>query len=301
MEAGRPAPPRFASPRQIRMTATPEATLLELGPGAFVPAALPIPGDDPRPAPADAAGMVGHVLAASATARGRMAWGRAETHAREAADLAPRAGVRALAAAALNELAAIRLCQGSAEGVAEFALRAMELAGDGPERSRALLNLAVAEGIGGSAPLARIEEAAAALAAEDRWGHQLVRLNRAAALLLAEDLAGAADAAADALRAGRRDRDEPSTAHASLVVACVSRARGARNEARTRLTEAVRAFARAGDRLRQIQCHYLLGELAYEGEDPIRAGSHYRNGLAIAREAGATAAIELLTLRFEHR
>jgi hypothetical protein len=81
----------------------------------------------------------------------------------------------------------------------------------------------------------------------------------------------------------------------------VHRARGERSLARTRLVESARAFARAEDRLRAVQCHYLLGEIAYETEDPIRAGSHYRDGLAIAREAGAAALVELLTLRFEHR
>jgi hypothetical protein len=50
-----------------------------------------------------------------------------------------------------------------------------------------------------------------------------------------------------------------------------------------------------------VQCHYLLGEIAYLGEDPIRAGAHYRDALAIARAAEAQEWIELLTLRFEHR
>ena len=63
----------------------------------------------------------------------------------------------------------------------------------------------------------------------------------------------------------------------------------------------MRAFTRSGDRLRSVQCHFMLGEIAYEAEDPIRAGSHYRDGLSVAREAGATALVELLSLRFEHR
>jgi ABC-type Fe3+/spermidine/putrescine transport system ATPase subunit len=37
------------------------------------------------------------------------------------------------------------------------------------------------------------------------------------------------------------------------------------------------------------------------GEDPIRAGSHYRDGLGLARASGAVGTVELLTLRFEHR
>jgi len=78
-------------------------------------------------------------------------------------------------------------------------------------------------------------------------------------------------------------------------------ARGRRNEARARLGDAARLFARFGETLRRIQCHYLLGEVAWMGEDPIRAGSHYRDALAVARPAGEQAWIELLTLRFEHR
>ena len=44
-----------------------------------------------------------------------------------------------------------------------------------------------------------------------------------------------------------------------------------------------------------------LGEIAYDGEDPIRAGAHYRDGLGLARTAGAVGTVELLTMRFEHR
>lgn len=281
------------------------AITIELAPGPLVPAGIPFPvGDlEGRPAPVDAAGMVGHVLAAAASARARMAWGRAETHAREAADLASRAGLRSLSAAALNELAAVRLSQGSPVGIGELCGRALELSEGGPEHARAMVNRAVAAALSAEWSQAQslLGDASTALGEGDRWGRQLVRLNRAAILLLADDLTGAADAAADALRAGRREKEEHWVALASLAAASVHRARGVRNEARSRLVEAARGFVRAGDTLRAVQSHYLLGEIAYEAEDPIRAGSHYRDGLAIAREVGAAEAIELLTLRFEHR
>jgi hypothetical protein len=126
-------------------------------------------------------------------------------------------------------------------------------------------------------------------------------MNRAQALLEAGELALADDEAAAALRLARREKQDRWVALASLCAALVALARGRRADARTRLGEAARRFARAGDALRQVQCHYLLGEIAYLGEDPIRAGAHYRDALAIARAAEAQEWIELLTLRFEHR
>lgn len=129
----------------------------------------------------------------------------------------------------------------------------------------------------------------------------LVALNRAQVLLEMGELARADDEAAAALRLARREKRDRWIALAGLGSALVHLARGRRNDARSRLGDAVRLFARAGDAQRQVQCHYLLGEIAYLGEDPIRAGAHYRDGLAIARAAGEQEWIELLTLRFEHR
>jgi tetratricopeptide (TPR) repeat protein len=132
-------------------------------------------------------------------------------------------------------------------------------------------------------------------------GRLLIGMNRAQALLEAGELALADDEAAAALRLARREKQDRWVALASLCAALVALARGRRADARTRLGDAVRLFARAGDPLRQVQCHYLLGEIAYLGEDPIRAGAHYRDALGVAREADAQEWIELLTLRFEHR
>jgi ATP/maltotriose-dependent transcriptional regulator MalT len=299
---GATGPPRLTLP--ITVTTTSDSPV-ELAPGPFIPAALPVPSGDPAEAPAstDAAGAVGHVLAAAAAARGRMAWGRAETHAREAADLAGRAGLPSLAAAALNELAAVRLSQGTIDGVEALCDRAGGLAAGGPEHGRAVINLSVAAALTGrlSDAAELLHRAAEIIAEDDRWGRQLIRLNAAAVQLAAGNLAVAAELAAEALRAGRREKEDQWSALASLVAASVFRARGARNAARSRLVEASRVFVRGGDSLRAIQSHYLLGEIAYEAEDPIRAGSHYRDGLSIARRVGAPEAIELLTLRFEHR
>ena len=143
--------------------------------------------------------------------------------------------------------------------------------------------------------------AEAALAPDAHLGRMLVLHNRAQLRLEAGALRDAADDASAALRLARRERDDAAEALAGLGLALVHLARGRRNEARSRLAESARGFARSGDALRQIQCHYLLGEVAYIGEDPIRAGAHYRDALGIARTAGEQAWIELLTLRFEHR
>jgi tetratricopeptide (TPR) repeat protein len=172
-----------------------------------------------------------------------------------------------------------------------------------PNAARTLIARAVTEAVAGGHPaaLALLAEAEAALADGDRSARLLLAVNRAQVLLETGDLAGADGAAAAALRLARRERQDRWAALAGLGAALVHLARGRRNDARTRLGEAVRLFARDGDALRQLQCHYLLGEIAYLAEDPIRAGSHYRDALGLARAAHAQAWIEFLTLRFEHR
>lgn len=167
---------------------------------------------------------------------------------------------------------------------------------------RALVSRAVNDALAGDcrAALASLDEAGRALAPGDA-ARLLILLNRAQALVETGDLAAADEAAAEALRLARRERVERWVALASLGAALVHLARGRRGEARARLGDAVRQLARDGDTLRQVQCHYLLGEIAYIAEDPIRAGSHYRDALGVARAAHEQEWIDLLTLRFEHR
>jgi tetratricopeptide (TPR) repeat protein len=176
-------------------------------------------------------------------------------------------------------------------------------AGDGLAAAHALVNHAIEAGIAGNAEdaLRQLAEAEQALEPGDELGRLLVLANRSQALVDLGELASASDVAASALRLARREKRDDWIALASLGVALTSLARGRRNDARTRLGEAVRLFERFGDALRQVQCHYLLGEVAWIGEDPIRAGSHYRDALAIARAEAMQPWIDLLTLRFEHR
>lgn len=149
-------------------------------------------------------------------------------------------------------------------------------------------------------PLLQRAEAAFTAAGDDE-GRIACAANRAqvyAALGLLEAAQEQADAA---LRGARRSRDVEWTAHAHVAAGVVSLARGVRSRARAHIADAARGYARSGNSPRQILCHFLLGEIAYDGEDPIRSGAHYRDGLAIARRVGAAPAIDLLTARFEHR
>ncbi len=270
-------------------------------PGGYVPAARPFSA---APADAsDAAGAVEHVLASAGAARARMAWARADTLAREGAELARRLRLPALLGAALNESAAARIHAGLLDDAEAAARQALEAGG--AEGARAEVNLGVVAALRGDADeaLARFASAEAALdrGAPDEWTLFLVQANRAVALVARNELEAAQRSAEAALKTGRRARDDHRAALGGVALALALHARGVRNEARTRLADAVRAFTRAGDRLRAVQCHFMLGEIAYEAEDPIRAGSHYRDGLAVAREAGAAGLVELLSLRFEHR
>lgn len=289
------------------MSALPADTLP--APRGYVPAAeppaIPRPGAgaiDIATGAADDAGAANRLtrlLADASTARARMAYGDAADAVAAGAALARETGEGDWAARFADEAGALAILSPPDDDL--DALRALST--DGTTRARQRLNAAIARALAGdpSAALAEIDAAEAAISADDAFGRLLVLLNRAHALLDRGDIRAASATAADALRMARREKDEYGTALANLTSALSHLSRGRRNEARARLGDAVRAFARYGDALRQIQCHYLLGEIAYSGEDPIRAGTHYRDGLAIARPAGAQSWIERLTLRFEHR
>jgi tetratricopeptide (TPR) repeat protein len=258
-----------------------------LYPGGFFP---PL-----RPAAAEG------VLGQAAAARLATDWPAARSAAEHAAAQALEAGSADGEAEALCELAACDLLSGRLDE-AEALYRRM-LDGDTAPRFRAMLGLAVVAGVRGDyeAALKGIAAAEQAGAGVDNADLALLLANRSAVLLGLGRLLKAEQAGADALRAGRRMKDEHLGAIGGFAAALAHLARGRRNDARTRLGESVRAFTRAGDVLRQVQCHHLLGEIAYDGEDPIRAGAHYRDGLGLARTAGAAGTVELLTLRFEHR
>lgn len=262
-----------------------------LYPGGFFP---PV-----RPASAATEGVLGQ----AAAARLATAWPAGRSAAEHAAAQGLEAGSADGEAEALGELAACALLSGRVDEAEALYRRIVDgEAGPGP-RFRAMVGVAVAAGVRGDYKaaldgLAAAEEAGPVADDADRT---LLLANRSAVLLGLGRLREAEQAGADALRAGRRMKDEHLAAIGGFAAALAHLARGRRNDARTRLAESVRAFTRAGDVLRQVQCHHLLGEIAYDGEDPIRAGSHYRDGLGLARTAGAVGAVELLTLRFEHR
>ena len=249
--------------------------------------------------PASAEGVLGQ----AAAARLATDWPAARSAAEHAAAQALEAGSADGEAEALGELAACALLSGRVDEAKALYRRMLD--GDaGPNpRFRAMLGLAVIAGVHGDYQAALQGIAAAEQAgpiAEDA-DLTLLLANRSAVLLGLGKLPRAEQAGADALRAGRRMKDDYLAAIGGFAAALAHLARGRRNDARTRLAESVRAFTRAGDVLRQVQCHHLLGEIAYDGEDPIRAGSHYRDGLGLARNTGAAGTVELLTLRFEHR
>jgi tetratricopeptide (TPR) repeat protein len=259
-----------------------------LYPGGFFPPLRP-----------PAAGVLGD----AAAARLATDWPAARSAAEHAAAQALEGGSADGEADALGELAACALLARRLDEADALYRRMLEgAAGPGP-RLRASLGLAVLAGIRGDygAALAGIAAAESEAPVVDDADLTLLLANRSAALLGLGRLLRAEQAGADALRAGRRMKDDYLAAIGGFASALAHLARGRRNDARTRLAESVRAFARAGDVLRQVQCHHLLGEIAYDGEDPIRAGAHYRDGLGLARAAGAAGTVEVLTLRFEHR
>jgi tetratricopeptide (TPR) repeat protein len=264
-----------------------------LYPGGFFPPVRPLPA-------ATATDALSERLREAAQARLRMDWPAARVAAEHAAALALE-GERAECECCANlEMAATELLAGETDA-AERLYRLMDGDAPGP-RLRAALGRAVCAGVRGDwAGALEGMDAAAAGASPDDADLALLLANRAAAFVCLGKLRRAEDEAAEALRAGRRRKDDALTAVGGFALALAHLARGRRGDARTRLAEAVRGFHRVGDVLRQVQSHHLLGEIAYDGEDPIRAGSHYRDALGLARLAGAVDAVELLMLRFEHR
>jgi tetratricopeptide (TPR) repeat protein len=264
-----------------------------LYPGGFFPPLRPLA----TPEPDDA---LGARLREAAEARLRMDWPAARVAAEHAAALAMEGGQPECEACAQLERAATELLAGEVDA-AERLYRVMD---DGPpaRRRRAALGLAVCTGVrGGFAEALEAISTVMKGAEPDDADLALLLANRAAALVALGRLRQAEADGAEALRAGRRGKDDPLTAVGGFALAMAHLARGRRADARTRLADSVRGFARAGDVLRQVQCHHLLGEISYDGEDPIRAGAHYRDALGLARPAGAVHTVELLTLRFEHR
>lgn len=210
-----------------------------------------------------------------------------------------RAGQRVCEVDVTIERGALALLSGDVVEAHVLASRVV----NGQRDARALILRACAAGVAGrwAEALDDLAAAESLLARGDDATLALLLANRSAALLGTGAPSQAEKVAAEALRAGRRKKDDGWVAVGAFALALAHLARGRRADARARLADAVRGFAREGDVLRQVQCHHLLGEIAYDGEDPIRAGNHYRDGLALARPAGALAAVELLTLRFEHR
>ncbi|HEX5727694.1 MAG TPA: hypothetical protein VFX98_19640 [Longimicrobiaceae bacterium] len=176
-------------------------------------------------------------------------------------------------------------------------------AGEAWSRFAAALEEGIEAGLAGDGAeaLRRFDAAERALPPDGGYGRLLLGINRAQALLATDDAAGAEREAAAALRLARREKNEHWVALAGLGAALAHLARGRRSAARARLAEALRGFTRHGELLRRVQCHFLLGEVAYLGEDIARAGTHFRQGAALAREAGEQEWVELLGLRFEHR
>lgn len=267
-----------------------------LYPGGFFPPLRPLSKRTPEDA-------LGTRLRETAEARLRMDCAAARSAAEHAAAQALEAGSADGEADALAELAACALLAGRIDEAEALYRRVLEGDAGSASRFRAMLGLAVATGVRGDyeAALDGIAAAEAAGPTLDDADLTLLLANRCAVLLGLGRLGKAEHMGAEALRAGRRMKDDYLAAIGGFAAALAHLARGRRNDARTRLAESVRAFARAGDVLRQVQCHHLLGEIAYDGEDPIRAGSHYRDGLGLARSSGAVGTVELLTLRFEHR
>lgn len=252
-----------------------------------------------------AAGTPSAELAEADAARRAMDWAHARESAARAEAVAREADDGAQAAAARIEHACTDLLAGEWDRAAAYAREVLAEPAGLPRLAKfaAALADAVASGLAGRADeaLAKVDDAERHAQAAGDVGLVLVRVNRSAVRLAMGRFDEAERDASSALRAGRRARHDEAAAIGGLSLAIAHLARGRRAAARARLGEAVRTFERTGDVLRQVQCHHLLGEIAWDGEDAIRAGGHYRDGLGLARPANALEMVELLTLRFEHR
>ncbi|MBB4636259.1 hypothetical protein [Longimicrobium terrae] len=244
-------------------------------------------------------------LADADAARRAMDWEQARTSASRAEAVAREADDVPATAAARIEHACTDLLAGELERAASYAREVLAESAGLPRLAKfaAALVDAIASGLAGRADeaLAKLTDAERHAQAAGDVGLVLIRVNRAAVRASTGVFDEAERDASSAQRAGRRAKDDEAAAIGALSLAIAHLARGRRAAARSRLGDALRTFERTGDVLRQIQCHHLLGEVAWDGEDAIRAGGHYRDGLSLARPANALPIVELLTLRFEHR
>jgi tetratricopeptide (TPR) repeat protein len=220
----------------------------------------------------------------------RSAWDDAVAAARRAATLAQETGLRELYAEALNAEAIAYQLQGDWDRAVPLLEQMLEVTADHKGQGIALQNLGSIAAQRGDFETARryfMRSHQSFRMAGYTHGVAFVLNNFARAALDHGNPRVAQPLLSDALGAARRVGDHDLVALVTRNLAEAAIVMGELERAGTLLDEAEAVFAAAGNRVREVECLRLRGELAERAGDAAAAARQYEAAYALAREVGA--------------
>lgn len=229
-------------------------------------------------------------------------WEMALDRAREAADIARAAKLPEQMGDALNAEAGVYIARGQYPQATSFLDAILRTTDDARIRGVALQNLGAIAAQSGDFETARRHFLASHECFQEAgyvWGQALVLNNFARAALDHGNFMVAASMIENAVGAARRVQDQDLLALATLNHA--EAIAGLRDHARAEelANAALTYFSSAGNLWRKVECLRLLGDIADQQGNAMRARSLYREGLGLAREIGAAVEVAQLEKRLD--
>jgi tetratricopeptide (TPR) repeat protein len=232
----------------------------------------------------------------------RSEWAEAIIAARKAASIAESVGVRELFAEALNAEAIVYQMQGDFDRAVPLLERMREITADPKGMGIALQNLGSIAAQRGDFETARhhfLESHACFQRAGYTHGVAFVLNNFGRAALDHANPRIAQPMLEDALGAARRIGDHDLVAVVTYNLAEAALGLGETDGAAALLDTAQASFSAAGNRVREVECMGLRGELAERLGDVPAAVQHYERACAIATEIDAPQVKEKLSARLQ--
>jgi len=232
----------------------------------------------------------------------RSAWPDAIAAARQAATIAEAVGIRELFAEALNAEAIVYQMQGDFDRAVPLLERMLEITADPKGKGIALQNLGSIAAQRGDFETARqhfLQSHACFQRAGYTHGVAFVLNNFGRAALDHANPRIAQPMLQDALGAARRIGDQDLEAVVTYNLAEAALGLDETDDA-VRLLDAAQArFTSDGNRVREIECMGLRGELAERLGDQVAAMEHYERAYAIAVEIDALQGVAKLSARLQ--